>query len=96
MQLIALLESTKVQWRKLKIFQLSQVCFSKSKIDDTFWTSTKNSLELMELSSLNKVSLIYVSSCCITRSVRDDSHWTSRENSLELMELSSINKVGLV
>jgi hypothetical protein len=57
----------------------------------------KNSLELIELSSINKVSLVKVSSCSNTGSIRDDSlYWTSRENSLELIELSSINKVSLV
>ena len=28
------------------------------KKDDPYWTSTKNSLELIELSSINKVSLV--------------------------------------
>jgi hypothetical protein len=53
--------------------------------DDPYWTSKKNSLELIELSSTNKVG-----------SIRDDPYWTSRKNSLELIELSSINKVSLV
>ena len=44
----------------------------------------------MELSSINKVSLVSVSSCSITGSIRDDPYWTS---SLELIELSSINNV---
>jgi hypothetical protein len=56
----------------------------------------KNSLELIELSSINKVSLVQVSSCSNTGSKRDDPYWTSRENSLKLIELSSINKVSLV
>ena len=73
--------------------------------DDPYWTSRKNSLELIELSSINKVSLVYVSSCSNllqeettsnTGSIRDDPYWTSRKNSLELIELSSINKVSLV
>jgi hypothetical protein len=63
--------------------------------DDSYWTSTKNSLKLIELSSINKVSLVYVSSYGNTGSIRDDCYWTSRGNSLELIELSSINKVGL-
>jgi hypothetical protein len=50
----------------------------------------------MELSSINKVSLVYVSSCSNTGSIRDDSYWTSKKNSLELIELSSINKVSVV
>jgi hypothetical protein len=45
----------------------------------------KNSLELIELSSINKVSLVYVSFCRNTGSIRDDPYWTSRENSLELI-----------
>jgi hypothetical protein len=64
--------------------------------DDPYWTSRENSLELIELSSINKVSLVYVSSYSDTGSIRDDPYWTSRENSLELIELSSINKVSLV
>ena len=56
----------------------------------------KNSFELIELSSIDEVSLVQVSSCCNTRSIRDDPYWTSRKNSLELIELSSINKVSLV
>ena len=64
--------------------------------DDPYWTSRKNSLELMERSSINKVSLIKISSCSHTGSVRDDPYWISRKNSLELIELSSINKVSLV
>jgi hypothetical protein len=59
-------------------------------------TARKNSFELIELSSINKVSLVYVSSCSNTGSIRDDPYWTSRNNRLELIELSSINKVGLV
>ncbi len=55
-----------------------------------------NSLELIELSSINKVSLVEVSSCGNTGSIRDDSYWTSRKNSLELIELSRINKVSSV
>jgi hypothetical protein len=49
----------------------------------------KNSLELIDLSSINKVSLVWVSSCSNTRSIRDIPCWTSRENGLELIELSS-------
>ena len=64
--------------------------------DDPYWTSKKNSLELIELSSINKVSLVQVSSCSNTESIRDAPDWISRKNSLELIELSSINKVSLV
>ena len=61
-----------------------------------YWTSRKNSLELVELSSTNKVSLVYVSFCSNTGSIRDVPYWISGKNSLELIELSSINKVSLV
>ena len=64
--------------------------------DDPYWTSRKNSLELIELSSINKVSLVQGSFCSNTRSKRDDPHWTSRKKGLELIELSCINKVSLV
>ncbi len=43
--------------------------------------------EQIELSSINKVSLVYVSFCSNTRSIRDDLYWTSRKNSLELTEV---------
>ena len=62
----------------------------------TPWTSRKNGLELIELLSINKVSLVWVSSSSNTGSIRDDPYWTLRKNSLELIELSSINKVSLV
>ena len=68
----------------------------KSIRDDPYWISRKNSLELIELSSLNKVSLVYVSFCSNTGSIRDGPYWISRKNSLELIELSSIDKVSLV
>ena len=63
--------------------------------DDLYWISRKNSLELIELSSINKVSLVWVSPCSNTGSIRDDPYWTYRKNSLELIELSNINKVSL-
>ena len=63
---------------------------------DPNWTSRKNSLELIELSSINEVSLYSVgfSSCSYTGLIRDGSYRPSKENSLELIELSSINKVN--
>ena len=61
--------------------------------DDPYWTSRENSLELIELSSINIVSLGFLLQ--YTGSIRDDPYWTSRENSLELIELSSINIVSL-
>jgi hypothetical protein len=62
----------------------------------SYWTSKENGLELIELSSINKVSLVYVPSCSInTGSIRDDPYWTSRENSSEMIELSStLNKIS--
>ena len=61
-----------------------------------FRDSRKNSLELIELSSINEVSLVWVSSCSSTGSIGDDPYWTSRKNSLELIERSTINEVSLV
>ena len=46
--------------------------------DDPFWTSRKNNLERIELSSTNKISLVLVFSCSIT----------SREYNLERVRLS--------
>ena len=53
---------------------------------DPYWTSRKNSLELIELSSINKVSLVQVSSWSNTGSMRGDPYWiSSLLNSLELI-----------
>ena len=54
-----------------------------------FLLSRHCSLELTELSSINKVSLVQVSSCSNTGSVRDYAYRSSRKNNLELTELSS-------
>ena len=59
-------------------------------------TDRKNSLELTELCSIEKVSVVYDFYGSNTGSIRDDPYWTSKKNSLELIELSSINKVSLV
>ena len=64
--------------------------------DEPYRTSRENSLELIELSSINQASLVWVSSCSNTGSIKDEPYWTSRENSLELIELSSINQASLV
>ena len=53
----------------------------------------ENRLEIVEVASINKVSLVQVSSCSNIESIRDDPYWTSRKNSLELIELSHINTV---
>ena len=64
--------------------------------DNPYKTSRKNNLELIKLSSINKVSLVYVFCSSNTGSIRDYPYWISRKNSLELIELSSTNKVSLV
>ena len=54
---------------------LAQVSFCSntgSIIDIVYWTFRKNSLQLIELSSINNVSLVKVSSCSNTGSIRDD------------------------
>ena len=45
---------------------------------DPNWTSRKNSLVILELSSIDKVSVVKVSSCSNIGSIRDDPYWTSR------------------
>jgi hypothetical protein len=55
--------------------------------DDPHWTSRKNRLELIELSTINKVNLVQFSSCSNT-------YWISRKSSLELIKLSSINNLA--
>ena len=42
---------------------------------DLCWSSRKNSLELMELCSINKVSLVLVFFCSNTGSMREDPYW---------------------
>jgi hypothetical protein len=82
---------------RISLATLISSCSNTGSIrDDLYWTSKENILELIELSSINKVSLVKVSFWRKTGSVRDDPYWISRKNSLELIELSSINKVSLV
>ena len=88
------LELIKLSSIKLILVQVSSCSNTGSIRDDPYWISRKNNLELIELSSINKVSLVQVSSCSNTGSIRDDPYWISRKNSLELIELSSINKVN--
>ena len=45
-------------------------------MQDPYWTSRKNSLELIELSNINIVSLVYVPFCSNTGSIRDDPYLT--------------------
>ena len=40
------------------IVDIIRIINTGSKSDDLYWTSGKNSLELIELSSINKVSLV--------------------------------------
>ena len=49
--------------------------------DDPYWTSRKNSLELIKLFSMNKVSLVWVSFSSYTGSIKDYPYWTSWTNS---------------
>ena len=78
------------------VFSVVTLGQDRSIRDDPYWTSRKNNLELIELSRINKVSLVQVSSCSNTGSITDDPYCTSRKNSSELMELFSINKVSSV
>ena len=57
---------------KVSLVYVSSCGNTESIRDDPYWTSKKNSLELIELSSINKVSLVHVSSCTSTGSIRDD------------------------
>ena len=64
--------------------------------DGSYWTFGENSLELIKLSSINKVGLVLLSSCSNTGPIRDGSYWSFGENSLELIKLSSINEISSV
>jgi hypothetical protein len=59
---------------KVSLVEVSFCSNSVSIRDDPYWTSRKNSLELIELSSTNKVSLVQVSSCRNTESTREISY----------------------
>jgi hypothetical protein len=43
---------------KVSLVQVSSCSNTGSIRDDSYWTSWENSLELIELSSINKVSLV--------------------------------------
>ena len=45
---------------KVSLVQVSFCSNTGSIRDDPYWTSRKNSLELIELSSINRVSLVQV------------------------------------
>ena len=47
-----------LEGKKLVKAEVSSCCNTGSIRDDPYWTSRKNSLELIELSSVNKVSLV--------------------------------------
>jgi hypothetical protein len=58
------------------------------------------SLEMIVLTSINKVSLVKIPSCIIILDVprlaiKSNSYWTSRKDSLELVEPSNSNRVSL-
>ena len=78
-------------------FSASQIfwCFETIR-DDPYWACGKNSLELIELSSIDKARLVKVSSCSNAGSMRDDPYWTSRKNRFELIQLSNTNKLSFV
>ena len=78
---------------KVSLVKVSSCSNTGAIRDDLYWTSRKNSLELIVLSSINKVSLVKVSSCSNTAAIKDDPYWTSRTNSLELIVLSSIQLI---
>ena len=62
---------------------------------DPYWTSRENSLELIQLSSINEVSLVRVSSCSNTESLEQygtDLTGSLVTTCLELTELSSLHK----
>ena len=60
-----------------ELSSINQVCLVKDSScgntgsirDDLYWTSRKNSSELIELSSINEVRLVKVSSCSNTGSI---------------------------
>ena len=58
--------------------------------DDPYWTSRKNSFELIEPSSINKFSLVQVSFSGNAGSTEYDPFWASRKNSFELIGCSSV------
>ena len=50
-----------------------------------------NSLELIDMSSINKVSVVHgLSFCSNTELIRYDSNWDSEKNSLELILIHSV------
>jgi hypothetical protein len=63
--------------------------------DDPYWISKENSLELIELSSINKVSLVSVSSCSNTGSIRDDPYTGSLGRTVSSVSVSSCMKDNL-
>ena len=64
---------------KVSLFKVSSCSKTELIRDEPYWTSRKNSLELIELSSINKVSLFKVSSCSKTELIRDDAYRPFRE-----------------
>ena len=56
MQSLELIELSRM--RRVRLGQVSSCSNTGSIRDDPYWTSRENSLELIELSSINKVSLV--------------------------------------
>ena len=48
-----------IELSNIKLVQVSSCSNTGSIRDDSYWTSRKNSSQLIELSSINKVSLIH-------------------------------------
>ena len=62
---------TRTKMLLILLCQKPASCNTGSIRDGPSWTPSENSLELIELSSINKFSLVYVSSCSNTGSIRD-------------------------
>ena len=86
-----------VRYEKFPSYGIYSCSNTGSIRDDPYWTSKANSLELIELSSLNIVASVLVQISPFRKTAwnkkRYDSYWTSRENSLKLVELSNVNIV---
>ena len=82
---------------KRLLIQVSFCNYAPRSKDDPYWISRKKQFGTMvELSSINKVSLAQVFSCSNTALITDDLYWNSMKDSLELVELSIVYKVILV
>ena len=59
---------------KVSLVMFSSCNNTGSIIDDPYWNTKKNSLELIEILSVNKVSLVLVSSSGNVESIKDESY----------------------